>query len=403
MSIYGEFGVRTIINVSGASTRVGGALMPPVVVEAMAAAATESVSMPELQAGASRYIASVTGAQAGYVTAGASSALTLGAAAIMAGLDPGAMDRLPDASGLRSEFIIAREHRNGYDHAVRVAGGTLVEVGMNEVVANAGVRRTEAWEYEAAVTERTAAIYYGQGPDSEPPLAEVTAVAARRGLPVLVDAAGELPPRANLRAFIDAGADLVCFSGGKAMRGPQSSGILCGRADLVASAALQHLDMDEFFTVWDPPPDLIPAGGLPGIPRHGLGRGFKVGKEEVIGLLAALRNFVEGGLDATYSEQLGHLERLADSLAGLDAEVAVDRPAEGSPVMRIALNEAALGLSAFEVSRRLRAGDPAVFVQEKALPQGVLTIHPLNLDGRRTEALAAALRRVLSGQRPGGA
>ena len=269
MSIYGEFGVRTIINVSGASTRVGGALMPPVVVEAMAAAAAESVSMPELQAGASRYIASVTGAQAGYVTAGASSALTLGAAAIMAGLDPGAMDRLPDASGLRSEFIIAREHRNGYDHAVRVAGGTLVEVGMNEVVANAGVRRTEAWEYEAAVTERTAAIYYGQGPDSEPPLAEVAAVAARRGLPVLVDAAGELPPRANLRAFIDAGADLVCFSGGKAMRGPQSSGILCGRADLVASAALQHLDMDEFFTVWDPPPDLIPAAGFRGSPGTG--------------------------------------------------------------------------------------------------------------------------------------
>ena len=207
MSIYGEFGVRTIINVSGASTRVGGALMPPVVVEAMARAAEESVSMPELQAGASRYIASVTGAEAGYVTAGASSALTLGAAAIMAGMDPGAMDRLPDTSGLRSEFIIAREHRNGYDHAVPVAGGTLVEVGMNEVVANAGVRRTEAWEYEAAVTERTAAIYYGQGQDSEPPLAEVVAVARRRGLPVLVDAAGELPPRANLRAFVDAGDD----------------------------------------------------------------------------------------------------------------------------------------------------------------------------------------------------
>ena len=396
MSIYGEFGVRTIINVSGASTRVGGALMPPVVVEAMARAAEESVSMPELQAGASRYIASVTGAEAGYVTAGASSALTLGAAAIMAGMDPGAMDRLPDTSGLRSEFIIAREHRNGYDHAVRVAGGTLIEVGMNEVVANAGVRRTEAWEYEAAVTERTAAIYYGQGPDSEPPLAEVVDVARRCGLPVLVDAAGELPPRANLRAFIDAGADLVCFSGGKALRGPQSSGILCGRADLIASAALQHLDMDEFFTVWDPPADLIPADGLPGIPRHGIGRGFKVSKEVVVALLAALRNFAEGGLDDSYRQQLGHLERLADSLAGLPVDVAVDRPSEGSPVMRIALDEAALGMDAFEISRRLRAGDPAVFVQEKALPQGVLTVHPLNLDEGRADALASALVAVLS-------
>ena len=267
MSVYEQFGVPTIINVSGASTRVGGALMPGVVIDAMAEAATESVSMVELQAGASRYIASVTGAEAGYVTAGASSALTLGAAAIMAGLSPAAMDRLPDTEGLKSEFIIAREHRNGYDHAARVAGASLVEVGMNEVVANAGVRRTEAWEYEAAITDRTAAIYYGQGPLSEPPLAEVVAVARRHGIPVLVDAAGELPPRENLRAFIGAGADLVAFSGGKALRGPQSSGILCGRRDLIASVALQHLDMDEFFDIWDPPPDLNPQGRAAGHPQ----------------------------------------------------------------------------------------------------------------------------------------
>ena len=395
MSIYEQFGVRTIINVSGASTRVGGALMPQTVVEAMGEAAQESVSMPELQAAASRYIASVTGAQAGYVTSGASSALTLGAAAIMAGMDPGAMDRLPDTGGLCDEFIIAREHRNGYDHAVRVAGGRMVEVGMNEVVANAGVRRTEAWEYRAAMTDRTAAIYYGQGQDSEPPLAEVVEVAHANGLPVLVDAAGELPPRANLRAFIEVGADLVCFSGGKALRGPQSSGILCGRRDLIASAALQHLDMDEFLAVWTPPADLIPSDDLPGIPRHGIGRGFKVSKEVVIGLLAALRNFSEGGLDAGYAEQLGHLERLADSLADLPVAVTIDRPAEGSPVMFVEIDESALGMDAYEVSRRLRSGQPALFVQEKGLPNGRLTIHPMNLTQDRTEAAAAALRKVL--------
>ena len=396
MSVYEEFGVQTIINVSGASTRVGGALMPDVVVDAMAAAAAESVSMVELQAGASRYIASVTGAEAGYVTAGASSALTLGTAAILAGLSPAVMDRLPDTSGIRSEMIIAREHRNGYDHAARLAGARLVEVGMNEVVANAGVRRTEAWEYEAAVTEGTAGIYYGQGPDSEPPLAEVVEVARRHGLPVLVDAAGELPPAGNLRAFIEAGADLVAFSGGKALRGPQSTGILCGRRDLIASVALQHLDMDEFFEIWDPPADFIPRGELPGIPRHGIGRGFKVSREEVIGLLVALRSFVSGELDGSYERQRIYLEQVVSGLAGLPVETSIDVPDEGSPVLRIRLNETELGETAFDVSRRLKSGSPRVFVQEVGLPGGVLTVHPLNLDGPRTEALTGALANALS-------
>lgn len=395
MSVYEDFGVKTIINVAGASTRVGGALMPRAVVEAMADAATESVPMVDLQAGASRYIAEVTGAEAGYVTAGASAALTLGSAAILAGMDPGLMDRLPDTTGMKNEFIISREHRNGYDHAARVAGARFVEVGMNEVVANAGVRRTEAWEYEAAIGPNTAAIYYGQGPDSEPPLAEVIAVARRHNVPVIVDAAGELPPKANLRRFIEMGADLVAFSGGKALRGPQSSGILCGRRDLIASAALQHLDMDEFFGIWDPPADFIPKDSLVGIPRHGIGRGFKVAKEEVAGLLVALRTFVEGGYDASYAEQRGYLEYLADGLSGLPADAVIDVPGEGSPVLTLTLDEGALGRTAFEVSQALKNGDARVFVQEMGLADGALVINPLNLNQARTEALAEALRGVL--------
>jgi L-seryl-tRNA(Ser) seleniumtransferase len=395
MSVYEDFGVRTIINVAGASTRVSGALMPQGVIDAMSDAATESVSMTDLQAGASRYIAEVTGAEAGYVTAGASSALTLGSAAILAGLNPGIMDRLPDTTGIKNEFIISREQRNGYDHAARLAGAKLVEVGMNEVVANAGVRRTEAWEYEAAITPNTAAIYYGTGPDSEPPLAEVIGVGRKHGLPVIVDAAGELPPKANLRKFIDMGADLVAFSGGKALRGPQSSGILCGRRDLIASVALQHLDMDEFFDIWDPAPEFIPKAELQGIPRHGIGRGFKVAKEEVAGLLFALKTFVEGGYDESYAEQRGYLEYLVDGLSGLSAEAVIDVPVEGSPALMLTLDEDALGKTAFEVSHELKNGEPRVFVQEMALAQGGIIVHPLNLNQARTEALADALRRVL--------
>ena len=147
MSIYEELGVRTIINVSGASTRVSGPLMPPEVAEAMVRASQESVSMMELQAVASQKISEVTGAEAGYIISGASAGLTLGTAAILAGMDPGRMDRLPDTTGMKDEIILAREHRNGYDHAIRLAGAKFVEIGMNEIVSGAGVRRTEAWEY----------------------------------------------------------------------------------------------------------------------------------------------------------------------------------------------------------------------------------------------------------------
>ena len=395
MSVYENFGIKTIINLSGLSTRVGGALMPEAVVRAMADAATESVSMVDLQAGASRYIAEVTGAEAGYVTAGASSSLTLGSAAILAGMDPGIMGRLPDTSGIKNEFIIAREQRSGYDHAARLAGAKMVEVGMNEVVANAGARRTEAWEYEAAITPSTAAIYYANGPDSAPPLAEVIAVARRHGLPVIVDAAGELPPKANLRRFIEMGADLVAFSGGKALRGPQSTGILCGRRDLIASAALQHLDMDELFGIWDPPADFIPKDALPGIPRQGVGRGFKVAKEEVVGLLTALKIFVEDGYDESYVEQRGYLEYIVDGLSGLPVEPVIDVPEQGSPVLSLTLDEEALSLTAFEVAHRLKDGDPKIFVQETGLAQGAIVVHPLNLDQARTEAVTVALRRVL--------
>jgi D-glucosaminate-6-phosphate ammonia-lyase len=400
MSIYEDLGIRTIINLSGGSTRVGGALMPREVAEAMSRAAEESVSMVELQAAASRYIAEVTGAEAGYVTAGASAGLTLGTAAILAGLDPGRMERLPDTTGMKNEFIISREQRNGYDHAIRLAGARLVEVGMNEQVAGAGVRRTEAWEYEAAITDRTAGITYTVATDSQPPLEQVITVARRHGLPVLVDAAGQLPPASNLRKFTEMGADLVAFSGGKAIRGPQSSGILCGRSEHIASVALQHLDMDEYLAVWDPPDDFIPKSLIVGMPRHGIGRGFKVAKEEVVGLLTALRLFVEGKYRTEFDQQRKHLEYIADGLSGLPVEPRVILPnGEGYPLLHLMLDAQTLGKSGFEVSQELRRGNPGVFVNERLLTQDTLVINPMNLNQPRTEAVTRRLRAVLSGGR----
>src|SRR5260370_6499786 len=156
----------------------------------------------------------------------------LAAAACLAGLDPARMDRLPDTSGLPNEIVVCREQRNGYDHALRTAGARLVEVGMNEQVAGAGVRRTETWEIEAAMSERTLAVAYFANPDGQPPLEDVAAVCQRHSIKLIVDAAAQLPPVSNLRRFIDAGADLVAFSGGKGIRGPASAPMLPGPAAL---------------------------------------------------------------------------------------------------------------------------------------------------------------------------
>lgn len=399
MGIYEDLGVTVIINAAGSVTRLGGAPIPERVLAAFCEAAGASVALDQLQAAASKRIAEATGTEAGLVTAGAAAGLTLGAAAILAGYDLGRMQRLPHCDGFAHEFVVAREQRSGYDHAVRAAGAKLVEVGFNEIVAGAGVRRTETWEYEAAFGPNTAGVLYVFAPDSEPPLAEVVACAHRHNLPVLVDAAGELPPRANLKAIPGTGADLVSFSGGKAIRSIQSTGILCGKRDLVASAALQMLDMDDYFDFWEPTGDLIDKGRLSGIPRHGVGRGMKVSKEEVVALLTALELFTSGAYDAENAEFRSKLAEIARHLEGLPAECTIQEVEDGQrwPLLAIAIDESRLGRSAREISRRLRTGDPPIYVGQNQLGQGALVINPLLLTGDQHREIGRRLRSELGG------
>jgi L-seryl-tRNA(Ser) seleniumtransferase len=398
MSIYEAWGLEPIINAAGAVTRLGGAPMPDEVLEAFCAAARESVLLDQLQAAASRTIAEATGAEAGMVTGGAAAALTLGAAAILTGYDLGRMERLPHCDGFPFEFVTAREQRNGYDHAVRAAGARLVEVGFNEIVAGAGVRRTEAWEYEAAFAAQTAGVFYVFDPHAHPPLAEVVARAHARGLPVLVDAAGELPPRSNLHAILATGADLVAFSGGKALRGPQSTGILCGRRDLVGAAALQMLDMDDHLELWDPPTELIDRARLAGIPRQGIGRALKVSKEQIVALLTALRLFTQGVYDTELPAQHRWLKQVAAALEGLPVRCRVVDPADGQslPLLEITLDEVCLRRPALEVCRALRRGKPPVQVGHGLLHEGKLIINPLLLNDERTSVLARRLHEELT-------
>lgn len=398
MGIYEALGVRPIINASGSVTRLGGAPMPAEIVAAISEAARQAVPLEQLQAAASRIIAEITGAEAGLVTTGAAAALTLGAAAILTGCDCGRMERLPFCDGFPHEFVIAREQRNGYDHAVRAAGARLIEVGFHEIIAGAGVRRAETWEYEAAFGPQTAGVLWVCTADSRPPLHDVVAAAHRRGLAVLVDAAGGLPPKRNLRSLLSAGADLVAFSGGKAIRGPQATGILCGRRDLIAAAAVQMLDMDDHAELWNPSADFIDRQQLTGLPRHGIGRGFKAAKEQIVGLLTALRLYASGGYDAIVAGYRPLLERIAAGLQGAAAACNLIDPDDNDrfPLLEITIDQKALGRDAFAVCRRLREGDPPIYVGHGRLPQGKLVIHPMNLDDENAAILARRLREELT-------
>jgi len=398
MTSYHDLGLTPIINASGAVTRLGGAPMPAEVLEAFREAAGQWVPLEQLQAAAGKRIAELTGTESGLVTAGSAAALTLGTAAILCGNNLRRIEQLPHCDDFPCEIVIAREQRSGYDHAVRAAGARLVEVGFNEIVSNAGVRRTEAWEYEAAFTQHTAGVFYGYGRDTQPPLEEVVERAHRHNLPVLVDAAGELPPKHNLKDIAALGADLVGFSGGKAIRGPQSTGILCGRRDLVASAAIQMLDMDDHLQLWDPPHSLIDPETLDGLPRHGIGRALKVSKEEILALLTALELFASGAYDSDWDRQHARLESIASELDQLHVTCSIQGTAaeERSPVLTITIDESAVGRTAFELCQSLRNGTPPVYVSHGQLDQAILIINPLCVSDEQAQQLAQRLREELA-------
>jgi L-seryl-tRNA(Ser) seleniumtransferase len=374
--------------------------MSGAVLEAFCQAANESVPIDQLQAVACQRIAAATGTEAGLVTTGAAAALTLGAAAILARHDAGRMERLPHCEGFPNEFVVAREHRNGYDHAVRAAGAKLVEVGFHELVAGAGVRRVEAAEYETAFSPRTAGVLYVFTSDAHPPLADVIRRAHAHQVPVLVDAAGELPPRANLRTIAATGADLVAFSGGKAIRGPQSTGILCGRREFISSAAVQMLDMDDHPELWEPPQELIDRARLSAMPRHGIGRSFKVSKEQIVALLVALDAFARGEYDKLLSGYRRCLETVAAALAEGPVRCHLhEGDGERLPILEIVIDEKKLGRTAMDACRRLRAGSPPCYVGHAGLGEGKLIINPMHLDEKSSAKLA---RRIVEELRPPG-
>lgn len=394
MSVYGTIGVRTIINAKGASTRVSGALLAPEVTAAMREAGEYCVDMAEIQAGASRIIAEATGAEAGIVTSGAAAGLMLGTAACVAGLDPAKMARLPDTSGMKNEVVMVRSQRNQYDHAIRSAGVRIVEVGLPDRVAGAGVRDAEPWEIAAAVNERTAAIVHVAGGNARPTIEETAQVANSLHVPLLVDAAAQLPPASNLRRFIAAGADLVAFSGGKAIGGPQGSGILCGSRDLIMSAVLQQLDMDISMEQWSPPPDLIDKRRLTGLPPHGIGRQCKVGKETIVGLLVALRRFLAESDQARHDRLLGLAKRLESAASSLRNARAELRTGGAAPRLVLTLDRG-FKMTGMEVCIALQNGTPSIHVDPSQAASGVIGFSTACLRPEDPDAIGRRLHELI--------
>jgi D-glucosaminate-6-phosphate ammonia-lyase len=394
--IIGELDSVRVINATGTVTRLGASRMDSAVIAAMGAAAGLSVDIADLQGRACEIIARATGAEAGIVTSGATASLLLGAAACIAGFDPAKMDKLPDTSGLPNEFVVAKSHRNSYDHGVRAAGARLVEVGLPDRVTACGVRDTEAWEIAAAIGERTAGVLYLAAHDSRPKLEEVVRVAHAANVPVLVDAAAQLPPASNLRRFVEEGADLVAFSGGKGIGGPSASGILCGKRRLIASALLQQLDLDYLYEDWSPPTNLIDKREFPGVPRHGVGRACKVGKEQIAGLLTALMRFAGIEDEARNRHYALIAEALVRSLPrapALEVRTITDLTHAGMPLVEVKFS--APGPAAATVAARLREGRPRVHVDDTNADRGVLVLAPTSLMPEDAALVGAAFARAV--------
>jgi D-glucosaminate-6-phosphate ammonia-lyase len=365
------------------------------VLEAMREAAQWSVRIDELQEKAGAYLAEVTGAEAGYITCGAAAGLQLGAAACLAGQDIRKMELLPDTSNIPNEIVIQRLHRNAYDHALRAAGAKLVEVGH---IGNPARGYTRPWHIEAAIHKNTVAVHwvYMNAPEAIS-LEETVAAAHKHGVPVIVDAAAALPPAANLIRLVATGADLVSFSGGKAIGGPQASGILVGRRNLIDSVALQHQDMDVLPMTWTMRNKFLDSGKLLGPPLQGIGRPLKVGKEQVAGLLTALKIYVGQDHVAVRNEEIRRLRVLQEGLAdvsNVNGQL-MGLEGEGFPTLRIMLDEKALGLTAFDLVNRLFDDDPAIAVGQEGAANGYVTVNPHNLDGDKPTLIAQRLRSIL--------
>ncbi len=326
---FRELGVRTFINAAGTYTLLSSSLMRPEVVAAMSYAAKHFVDIDELQTAAGERIAELLECEGAMVTSGAAAALTIGTASCLTGEDPFYVRQIPDLTGLKSEVVIQRAHRFLYDHAIRNCGVKLVEV---ETVA----------ELENAISRNTAMMLFFNDNETKGKIKaeEFVALGKKYSIPTFNDAAADVPPTENLSKYLRMGFDLVTFSGGKGMRGPQNAGLLLGRKDLIKAARLNS----------------APNGDA-------IGRGHKVSKEAILGMVVAVEMYLKRDSEAELKEWERRIQLLANCLADIEAlKVEIFTPAIANhvPHLKVTWNQDRFNVSADDIRLQLRTGTVSI-------------------------------------------
>jgi len=347
--------------------------MLPEVIEAMNEAAKAFVNMDELHEKAGRIIAEITGAEAAYVTSGAAAALVLAVSACMTGDDPEKMARLPYIEGFKNEIILPAVQDNVFARLMCIPCAKLVKVGTKEGYSLEDI--------ENAITDKTLAIAFAfftskLGCDMDA-LKEVVKIGKKHGIPVIVDAAAELPPIENLRGIVATGADLVAFSGGKDIRGPNDTGFIIGKADLIKAVAAH------------------------GCPHGPMGRPMKVSKEQIVGLVVALQHYTPEAIEARRRKWEETVRYFMRELSSKHVKVERTMPdptkheysAQGWPRARIIFDEEKLGITAKEVNKLLRDGDPAIYAPQS---DNQITLNPQCLQDGEEKIIVQRIKSILS-------
>jgi uncharacterized pyridoxal phosphate-dependent enzyme len=331
--VLAELGLRTFINAAGTYTAMTASLMPEEVMDAINSSAKEFVMLEEVQDKAGARIAEMCHAEAAMVTAGCWSAMVLGMAGVIAGKDLKKIAQLPhlEGTGMKSEVIVQKSHMNGYDHALTNTGVTLISVETKD-------------EAEQAVSEKTAMMWFlnREAPMGKIQHEEWLSIAKNHNLPTMIDIAADVPPVENLWKYNDMGFDLVCISGGKAICGPQSTGILMGKKDLIAAARLSG----------------PPNGG-------NIGRGMKVNKEEIIGMYVALDSYIKRDHNKEWKMWEDRIAVINDSVKninGVTTEIIIPPVANHSPSLQIAWDNTKVKITPVALGEKLRKGSPSVEV-----------------------------------------
>jgi len=345
-----KLGVRSWINAKNWSTNIGGNWIDDRVLDAMGEVAKTFVDMHELYAKADERTAELCGVEEAHITTGAGAAVELAVAGCMAGDDYGKWTRLPDSRDMRNEVVLPRGHYIAYTPQWTAAGAKTVEYGQ------AGILKSCKKEIEASITDRTCCLSYTFSYNNTPrgtlPFEEVVEIGRKHDLPVVVDAASELPPVENLHKFVDMGADIVCVSGGKAIKAPNNTGMMLGSAR--GAPIIQAVRENSF-------------------PHYGWARGHKISKEQIAGFVVALEIFVEEG-DGLYDEQLKMAQHMREELGGVAGiEVSIipnDETYHEHPMMphvpRVLIEWDAkkIGLTATELDGHMAEEDPPVFLRD---------------------------------------